>query len=72
MAVTVFSLGRVANVVATLKAGGSLAANTTYYVRVDPCRYSDLYSGSDLRYPAIWGLPSTEISFTTDTTNKSL
>jgi hypothetical protein len=72
MAVTVFSLGRVANVVATLKAGGSLAANTTYYVRVDPCRYSDLYSGSDLRYPAIWGLPSTEISFTTDTTNKSV
>jgi hypothetical protein len=72
MAVTVYSLGQVANVVATLKAGGSLAANTTYYVRVDACRYSDIYSGSDLRYPAMWGLPSVEISFTTDTTNKSI
>jgi hypothetical protein len=72
MSVTVYSLGQVVNVVATLKAGGSLAANTTYYVRVDPCRYSDMYSGSDLRYPAIWGLPSTEISFTTDASNKSI
>jgi hypothetical protein len=73
MAVTVNSLGQVANVAAVTKSGGTLDASTTYYVRVDAYKnLTGLGSGGDLRFPKVWGLPSTEISFTTDATKKAV
>ena len=55
----------------TLELGGSLEPNTTYYYRVVALKsgyggYTGLYSAS------LWGIPSEEVSITTDDTHKSV
>lgn len=66
MAVTITSHPMVTGVTATLVAGGTLLANTTYYVRITSRTQNSYYWGGVLT-----STPSVEISFTTDTVNKS-
>lgn len=69
MAVTITSLG-LAPVLdaAVLVAGGTLAANTTYYVVVVAKNANVSYA---VNQATLYTAPSNEISFTTDTINKS-
>jgi len=67
MAVTINQLSRPTNVQATLQSGGSLLASTTYYVKVVARNFTDHL----IRENEIISPPSVEISFTTDSTNKS-
>lgn len=73
MAVTITPpLATPSNVVATLQDGGTLLANTTYYVRVT-ARSIDSYAwtASPGNPVTVSSSPSVEISFTTDTVKKS-
>lgn len=68
MTVYIEKIDKPLNVTATLTAGGSLAPNTTYYVRV--IIKGTLYL-RDARYGNAESPASDEISFTTDSTNLS-
>ena len=60
MAITVTILDTPINVTATLQVGGSLAPNTTYYIRVVAKSADTWRDGNGVMH----SLPSTEISFT--------
>ena len=66
MAVTILKLDPPTNVIATLQSGGTLLANTTYYVRVTARTQINYYWVKNLT-----SNPSVEISFTTDSINRS-
>jgi len=70
MAIVITSLAKPENVVATLQAGGTLLANQTYYLVVTAINVNQpsYYIGKT----GVKSAPSTEISFTTDSTNRSV
>lgn len=70
MAITVNSLSKPAGVTATLQAGGNLAANTTYYVVVSALNFSA--TPYDIYAHYLISEVSTEISFITDSVNKTV
>jgi hypothetical protein len=69
MAITITSLTAPTNVVATLTPGGTLDANTTYYVVV--CAKNENTAGYYITKTCAQSDASVEISFTTDTVNRS-
>ena len=66
-AVKIVQFNKITGVTATLQDGGSLAADTTYYVRVVAVESDDTYT---LNTVNAQGEPSDEISFTTTETQK--
>jgi hypothetical protein len=69
--VTISYLNPPSNVQATLQAGGSLLADTTYYVVVTARKIDEGFQQSSPWNGNMFSEPSTEISFLTDSTNKS-
>jgi len=70
MAITITSLAKPENVVATLQAGGTLLANQTYYLVVTAINVNQ--PSYNIGKTGVKSAPSTEISFTTDSTNRSV
>lgn len=77
MSVAIYNTAKTRDVVATLQTGGSLDANTTYYVRIESYdggkgSGNQPYGIWDDRLPMLRGAVSDEISFTTTTTEKQV
>lgn len=68
MSLVISSISQIVNVVATPTARGTLAPNTTYYIRITAHNFNDT---SQIPYYALSSPPSTEVSFTTTVTNLS-